>query len=77
MNQHSQAGNTQAAALTDDFLESFCIFGPPGHCVERLQALADVGVDYVIAQSAPVGVPNETLIPIERALSADVLPHVA
>src|SRR3954447_8108801 len=39
MNQHTQAGTPQAAALTDEFAEGYGIFGPPDHCIARLREI--------------------------------------
>jgi 5,10-methylenetetrahydromethanopterin reductase len=45
MNAHGQHGGSQTTALTDDFMDDFAILGNPGHCIERLHALVDLGID--------------------------------
>jgi probable F420-dependent oxidoreductase len=44
-NQHGQAGNTHAAFVPDEVVDRFCILGPVDAHLERLHALADLGVD--------------------------------
>jgi 5,10-methylenetetrahydromethanopterin reductase len=44
MNAHGQQGGRQTTALTDDFVDEFSIIGPAQHCIERLQALAELGI---------------------------------
>jgi 5,10-methylenetetrahydromethanopterin reductase len=41
---HGVTASAQAQALDDDFLDRFTIIGPPGYCVERLQALVELGI---------------------------------
>jgi len=43
----SHAGGTapQGRAITRDFAESFAVIGPASKCVERIQELAELGVD--------------------------------
>ena len=45
---HATATATQARDLPDDFLDRFCVIGPPEHCVERLRELVGLGLDHVI-----------------------------
>jgi alkanesulfonate monooxygenase SsuD/methylene tetrahydromethanopterin reductase-like flavin-dependent oxidoreductase (luciferase family) len=44
-NQHGQAGNTHADFVPDEVIDRFCILGTPEQHLERLQELADLGVD--------------------------------
>ena len=48
MNDHSRAGSAQAGQLTPGFVDRFGIVGPPEHCIARLRALVDLGVDRLI-----------------------------
>jgi 5,10-methylenetetrahydromethanopterin reductase len=48
MNRHTQAGTEQAATLTDAFVDGYAVVGPPGHVVERLQEIAELGVGKVV-----------------------------
>ncbi len=44
-NQHGQAGNTHTSFVPDEIVDRFCILGPVEAQLERLHALADLGVD--------------------------------
>ena len=44
-NQHGQAGNTHTAFVPDEIVDRFCILGPVDAQLERLHALAELGVD--------------------------------
>jgi probable F420-dependent oxidoreductase len=44
-NQHGKAGNTHADFVPDDVIDRFCLIGPVGHQVARLQELEGLGVD--------------------------------
>ncbi|GAA3119072.1 5,10-methylenetetrahydromethanopterin reductase [Nonomuraea salmonea] len=45
--QHEAKGAAHARDLSSELIDCFAIYGPPERCVERLAALADVGVDAV------------------------------
>jgi 5,10-methylenetetrahydromethanopterin reductase len=45
MNAHGRQAGRQATALTDEFMDSFAILGPAEHCVDRLAALIELGLD--------------------------------
>jgi 5,10-methylenetetrahydromethanopterin reductase len=47
MDRHAQAAGAGARALDDEFLMCFAVLGPPEHAIERLGALADLGLDFV------------------------------
>ena len=44
-NQHGQTGNTHTTFVPDEIVDQFCILGPVEAQLERLHALADLGVD--------------------------------
>jgi 5,10-methylenetetrahydromethanopterin reductase len=48
MTKHTHGDSRQAGTLTDDFIDHFAIVGRPEHCVDRLQALAGLGLDKVV-----------------------------
>ena len=48
MNKHTQGDSRQAGTLTDDFIDHFAIVGQPEACLERLGALAGLGLDKLI-----------------------------
>jgi 5,10-methylenetetrahydromethanopterin reductase len=47
MNRHGGLGD-QVDALTDDFIDTYAIVGPPSHCAERVLELAELGIDAVM-----------------------------
>ncbi len=44
-NQHGQVGNTHTTFVPDEIIDRFCILGPVEAHLEKLHALADLGVD--------------------------------
>jgi len=52
MKHHAQAGSPQTQSLTPEFIDEVAIVGAPKLCVERLQALVDLGVERVIVIGA-------------------------
>ncbi|MFF1612111.1 TIGR03842 family LLM class F420-dependent oxidoreductase [Amycolatopsis sp. NPDC058278] len=42
---HGKAGNPSTEFVPDEIVDRFCLLGPPSAHVERLQELADLGVD--------------------------------
>ncbi|MDP6346111.1 MAG: LLM class flavin-dependent oxidoreductase [Alphaproteobacteria bacterium] len=48
MTKHTQGDSRQAGTLTADFIDHFAIVGGPGECIERLRALAALGLDKVV-----------------------------
>ena len=74
MGGHSRNESAQAATLTPDFIDYFSIVGPPERCVERLEGLAQLGLDKVMVAAqfqmgdSPEGVASREL------MEAEVLP---
>lgn len=77
MGGHSRNESVQAATLTADFTDYFSIVGPPQRCIERLQGLAELGLDKVVVAAQfqmgdiPEGVASREL------MEAEVLPVFA
>lgn len=44
-NQHGRAGNSHTGFVSDEVVDRFCVLGTPDEHVEKLTALADLGVD--------------------------------
>ena len=44
-NEHGQAGNTHTSFVPDEIVDRFCIVGPVGAHIERMQQLKALGVD--------------------------------
>jgi len=53
MNQHGGSG-AQVKVLTDEFIDSFAIVGPPSRCIERIVELVELGLDHLML-AAPQG----------------------
>lgn len=45
---HGLEHAAQADALTDDFLDRFCVIGPPEACIERLRDLIELGLSHLV-----------------------------
>lgn len=52
MGGHFRKGSPQSKVLTAEFIDRFAIVGPPEHCIERLNALAELGVERFIIDGA-------------------------
>lgn len=48
MSKHQTVNSPQSRVLTDDVIDAFCIAGPPSYCIERLQELAELGIQKFI-----------------------------
>ena len=50
---HFREGSPQSRVVPGEFIDRFTIIGPPRDCIERLQALVDLGIErFVIAGPA-------------------------
>lgn len=77
MRAHTRGDSPQAAVLTNDFIDQFAIVGPPERCIERLRALAELGLDKVILSR--VGGPAGTDQEVRQArslLEEEVMPAI-
>ncbi len=74
MTKHTQSGSAQADLLTDDFASRFGIAGPPEYCVERLQALVELGVDKFIVVGPSIGSDPAVARTAVATLTSEVLP---
>jgi len=45
MNHHARGSGSQTTVITDEFLDSFAILGSADHCIDRLGALVELGID--------------------------------
>jgi 5,10-methylenetetrahydromethanopterin reductase len=73
---HATAAATQARDLPDDFLDRFCVIGPPDHCVERLRELVGLGLDHVIVVGPGRDVDPAVREASEQLFAREVLPAV-
>ncbi|MEM7092238.1 MAG: LLM class flavin-dependent oxidoreductase [Actinomycetota bacterium] len=76
MNKHARGGSKQSEQLTDEFLDSFAIMGSESLCVDRLNALVDLGVDKFCVSGAPFGARDPELQEISKRVIRDVAPQV-
>lgn len=74
MNVHARGGSPQAAALTNEFAAEFGVFGPPDYCLQRLQELAELGVDRVIVVGPNVSARDADPARAAERLITEVLP---
>ncbi len=75
MDRHGGQGS-QVAALTEEFVDSYAIVGPPGRCVERIVEVAGLGVDH-LQLAPPLGdAPAEDRREGYRRLVHEVIPAV-
>jgi alkanesulfonate monooxygenase SsuD/methylene tetrahydromethanopterin reductase-like flavin-dependent oxidoreductase (luciferase family) len=71
MSQHAQ-GRQGRGGLDENYINSYAIVGEASHCLERLQTLADLGVDrFVISHSTPDQPEHDEM---RARLVRDVLP---
>ena len=74
MSHHTMATAAHARALEDEFIDWFGIAGPPEIAVPRLQAIAQLGLDFVHAVPASGGVAREVAATSIQLLANEVLP---
>ena len=71
---HATAAAAQARDLPDDFLDRFCVIGPPDHCIERLRELVGLGLDHVIVVGAGRDTDPGVREASEQLFAREVLP---
>lgn len=69
-------GDHVAAVVTDELVDAFAIAGPPSYCVERIEALVDVGVTRFVVGHIGVGTDAEATAASQRAFLEEVLPRL-
>lgn len=55
MRSHTRTDSSQAAVLSDGFVDRYAVTGPPERCVERLEELARLGLDKVVVIGPTAG----------------------
>jgi 5,10-methylenetetrahydromethanopterin reductase len=72
--RHAESASTQTTAVPDDFVERFAVVGPAEQCIERLRAIAALGIERVnVVGSAKDADPREAEAARKR-FAAEVLP---
>ena len=74
MRRHTRTDSDHAALLTPEFIDEFSIVGPPQHCIKRLEAVARLGIDKVIAIGATGGADRVEAGRAAELLAKEVLP---
>jgi len=77
MRAHTRADSVQATLLDDAFVDRFAIAGPPDYCLERLQALANLGLDKVVISGPTAGSDPTQAQRAVALLDQAVVPHFA
>ena len=76
MNRHARVGSQQAATIASDFAARFAILGPAEHCIARLRALIDLGLDRLVVVGASIGADLAEARAAEERFVEQVLPHL-
>lgn len=76
MNDHTRSTSAQAATIDPAFADRVGILGPAAHCVERLRALADSGVDRFVVVGPSIDADRAEARRARRTMATDVLPAV-
>ena len=71
---HATAAAAQAQDLSPEFLDRFCVIGTPEHCVSRLRALIDLGLDHLVIVGAGRDVDPAVREASDELLAIEVLP---
>jgi 5,10-methylenetetrahydromethanopterin reductase len=74
MKAHTRGDSRQAGTLADDFVDRFAIVGSPDRCIERLRALAALGLDKVAISGGMRGASAEDAAVSKRLVAEQVLP---
>lgn len=74
MEHHFSFGSPQSKPLTDEVIDAFGIAGPASYCVERLQELAELGVEKVFVLGGGFGLDRDRARETRTRLVEDVLP---
>lgn len=76
MNHHARDDGAQTSVLTDEFLDSFAILGSVDHCVDRLGALRNAGVEAFSVAGASIVSPDPEGAEAAERFITDVAPQV-
>jgi 5,10-methylenetetrahydromethanopterin reductase len=76
MREHTRGGSPQAKKLTEGFIDRFGIVGSPEHCIERLRALVELGIDRFVVVGPSIDADREQAIVAMQTFAEEVLPAV-
>lgn len=74
MNEHTRADSKQAGALTPEFIDQYAIVGPPEQCIERLRAMAALGIDKVTVIGPSIDTGAGAAGEAGRLMTTEVMP---
>lgn len=77
MRSHTRGDSAQAGVLSDEFVDSYAIVGPPERCIERLGALVDLGLDKLTVVGATIGAGREGARAADDMIANEVLGAMA
>jgi len=72
-NRHTQAGTAQSEVMSDEFVDGYAVVGPAGACVDRLEEIAELGVDKVVVIGVSPGSDREDARVADETMAAGVL----
>ena len=77
MTRHTEGHSSQSAVLSMEFAQEFGIFGSPSYCIERLEALVELGVDrFFVAGGSILGSKNAEQAKAVQRLVEEVMPEL-
>lgn len=76
MDRHFTHGSPQSQPLTDELVDAFGVAGPADYCIERLLALADLGLGRLFVMGGGIGLDRAEAQAAHRRLVDDVLPSL-
>lgn len=74
MREHTRESSQHARAMENDFVDWFTLCGPVDHVRPRLQALRELGLDFIYFVSASTDTPRDVARASLRNLSQHILP---
>jgi 5,10-methylenetetrahydromethanopterin reductase len=74
MTVHSRSHTPQAALLTSAFAREFGIFGRPAHCIDRLRALAALGIERFVVVGPSRDADRAEVERAEQRFATEVMP---
>jgi 5,10-methylenetetrahydromethanopterin reductase len=72
--RHAETGSTQTTVVPDDFVDRFAIVGPPDRCIERLRAIAALGIERVVVVGAAMDADPREAEAARKRFASEVLP---
>jgi 5,10-methylenetetrahydromethanopterin reductase len=77
MKAHTRADSSQAALMSDAFVDRFAIAGSPQQCLDRLGQLAELGLDKIVVSGPTAGTDREAARAAMQRLDEEVVRRFA